>query len=67
MDRNEYENILKFLREKLDVSHWKQDDISRIREKAKEFEVQNDSLYKRRKDGKLLQVIREDEVDTIYL
>src|SRR5215213_4928821 len=65
MDRNEYENILKFLQEKLDVSHWEQDDVSRIREKVKEFEVQNNYLYKRRKDGKLLQIIREDEVDTI--
>ena len=65
MDRNEYKNILKFLQGKLDVSHWNQDDITEIEKMAKEFEVQNGYLYKKKKDRKLLQVIQEDEVDTI--
>ena len=65
MDRNEYKNILKFLQGKLDVLHWNQNDITEIEKTAKGFEVQNGYLYKKKKDGKLLQVIQEDEVDTI--
>src|SRR5215216_7947907 len=65
MDRNEYENILKFLQGKLDTSHWNRNDILRIEKTAKEFEVQNGYLYKKKEDEKLLQVIQEDEVNTI--
>src|SRR5215204_925112 len=65
MDRNEYRNILKVFTRETWCLHWNQNDITEIEKTAKGFEVQNGYLYKKKKDRKLLQVIQEDEVDTI--
>ena len=40
MDRKEYDNILKLLQGKLDVIGWDQDDILRLENRTKEFELQ---------------------------
>jgi len=51
MDRNEYENILKFLQGKLDTSHWNRNDILRIKKTAKNLKYKMDTCTRRKKMG----------------
>jgi hypothetical protein len=60
MDKQRYENIKRYLqREKLH-----EDEIVTIEKQAKGIEIKSDTLYKRR-DGKLVKILKEDEIDSI--
>ena len=57
MDKEEYRRILECLQEKVDDKKlWKQ---------ANTFEVKNGKLYKKKKNGKILRVLQEDETETV--
>src|ERR1044071_9246811 len=61
MDKQRYENIKRYLqREKLH-----EDEIVTIEKQAKGIEIKSDTLYKRRRDGKLVKILKEDEIDSI--
>ncbi len=54
MDKEEYRRILEYLQGKVDDKKlWKQADT---------FEVKNGKLYKKKKDGRILRVLQEDEI-----
>src|SRR6266496_974658 len=60
MERQEYENVRKYLnREKI-----QEDEITRTKKQTKGIEIKSDVLYKRR-DGKLVKILREDERDSV--
>src|SRR5437763_3707164 len=57
MDKEEYRRILECLQGKVDDKKlWKQADT---------FEVKNGKLYKKKKNGKILRVLQEDETETV--
>ena len=60
MNRQEYENIRKYLKgEKLP-----EDEINTIKKQAERTEIKSDVLY-RRKDERLVRILKEDEVDSV--
>src|SRR5207244_3589954 len=60
MERQEYENVRKYLNgEKI-----QEDEITRTKKQTKGIEIKTDVLYKRR-DGKLVKILREDERDSV--
>ena len=60
MERQEYENVRKYLNgEKI-----QEDEITRTKKQTKGIEIKSDVLYKRR-DGKLVKILREDERDSV--
>src|ERR1041385_988640 len=60
MNRQEYENIRKYLKgEKLP-----EDEINTIKKQAERTEIKSDILY-RRKDERLVRILKEDEVDSV--
>ena len=60
MNRQEYENIRKYLKgEKLP-----EDKIITIKKRAERTEIKSDVLY-RRKDERLVRILKEDEVDSV--
>src|SRR5881227_655600 len=60
MKRQEYENVRKYLNgEKI-----QEDEITRTKKQTKGIEIKSDVLYKRR-DGKLVKILREDERDSV--
>src|SRR6266487_4452666 len=57
MNKEEYRKILECLQGKVDNKKlWKQVDT---------FEVKNGKLYKKKKDGRILRVLQEDETETV--
>src|SRR5947209_1885106 len=57
MNKEEYRKILECLQGKVDDKKlWKQADT---------FEVRNGKLYKKKKNGKILRVLQEDETETV--
>ena len=57
MNKEEYRKILECLQEKIDDKKlWKQADT---------FEVKNGKLYKKKKNGRILRVLQEDETETV--
>ena len=57
MNKEEYRRILECLQGKIDNKKlWKQADT---------FEVKNGKLYKKKKDGRILRVLQEDETETV--
>src|SRR5205807_941289 len=57
MNKEEYSRILECLQGKVDDKKlWKQADT---------FEVKNGKLYKKKKNGKILRVLQEDEMETV--
>src|SRR2546423_9496572 len=57
MNRDEYEKILGCLQDTVNnEKKWKQSET---------FEVRNGKLYRKKKNGKILRVLKEDETDTI--
>src|SRR5881398_2535288 len=60
MERQEYENVRKYLNgEKI-----QEGEITRTKKQTKGIEIKSDVLYKRR-DGKLVKILREDERDSV--
>ena len=60
MERQEYENVRKYLNgEKI-----QEGEITRTKKQTKGIEIKSDVLYKRR-DGKLVKILREDEKDSV--
>ena len=60
MDKQRYENIKRYLQgEKLH-----RDEIVMIEKQTRGVEIKSDTLYKR-KNGKLVKILKEDEIDSI--
>src|SRR5213078_3270220 len=57
MNKNEYGKILECLRGMV--------NSEKRRKQLETFEVRNGKLYRRKKDGKILRVLKEDETDAI--
>src|SRR3954447_22753507 len=57
MDKEEYGKILECLQGKI--------DDKKLRKQADTFEIKNRKLYKRKKDGKILRVLRKDETEAV--
>ena len=63
MDEEEYEKIKKFLKNQLKVNT--QEELKIFERKYQDFEIQNEYLYKKTKEGRTLKVIKNDEVESI--
>ena len=60
MDRQEYENIRRYLKgEKL-----QEDETIIVEKQARGIEIKSDTLYKRRNE-KLVKILKEDEIDSV--
>src|SRR5438045_8466998 len=57
MNKNEYEEILECLQDTV--------NNEKRRKQLETFEVRNGKLYKKKKNGKVLRVLKEDETDAI--
>src|SRR5207248_11225228 len=57
MNKNEYEKILECLQSTI--------NSEKRRKQSETFEVRNGKLYKKKKNGKILRVLKEDETDAI--
>src|SRR5881275_2714036 len=57
MNKNEYEKILECLQGTV--------NNEKKRKQSETFEVRNGKLYRRKKNGKILRVLKEDETDAI--
>src|SRR5256884_8030794 len=57
MNKNEYEEILECLQGTV--------NNEKRRKQSETFEIKNGKLYKKKKNGKILQVLKEDETDAI--
>src|SRR5947207_13018032 len=57
MNKNEYGKILECLRDMV--------NSEKRRKQLETFEVRNGKLYRRKKDGKILRVLKEDKTDAI--
>ena len=63
MEEKEYNEIIEYLQGKNKTANaWILYDIKR---KAEKFEIQHEHLYKRKKNGDLLQVVRKGEKESI--
>ena len=57
MNKNEYEEILECLQDTV--------NNEKRRKQSETFEVRNGKLYKKKKNGKILRVLKEDETNAI--
>src|SRR5436305_8851425 len=57
MNKNEYEEILECLQDTV--------NNEKRRKQSETFEVRNGKLYRKKKNGKILQVLKENEMDAI--
>src|SRR5438876_4309674 len=57
MNKNEYEKILECLQDTV--------NSEKRRKQSETFEVRNGKLYKKKKNGKILRILKEDETDAI--
>jgi len=64
MDRERYKNAIGYLEGK-ELEGWSEDMLRILQRELKGYEVKHGMLYKRTKDGKVLRVLKEDEIDTI--
>ena len=63
MEEKEYNEIIEYLQGKNKTANaWILYDIKR---KVEKFEIQHEHLYKRKKNGDLLQIIRKEEKESI--
>ena len=63
MDEKEYRDIINILEEKRKAYNSEQEKI--FKKKCEEFEINNQLLYKKTKEGRSLRVIKRDEVEAI--
>ncbi len=57
MNNEEYERILECLQGKI--------EDKKLRKRTDKFKIEHGKLYKKKKDGKILRVLREDEIESI--
>src|SRR6266487_3882841 len=57
MNNEEYERILECLQGKV--------EDKRLQKRSDKFEIKNGKLYKKKKDEKILRILREDEIESI--
>ena len=62
MEEKEYKNILKYLKEII-PREWNSEKIRKIKKEF--YEERLDRLCKRNKEGKLLQILKKDEIEAI--
>ena len=63
MDLNEYEEILKFLQGK--ISEKNEKELQDLQKRSKGYEEKLGRLYQQNKEGRLLKVLRKDEIDSV--
>src|SRR5688572_13341101 len=64
MDRRKYENTIKYLEGRI-PEEWDGNILQMLQKETKGYEVKHGTLYKRVKDGRIMRVLKEDEIDTI--
>jgi hypothetical protein len=64
MDRRKYENTIKYLEGRI-PEEWDGNILQMLQKETKGYEVKHGTLYKRAKDGRIMRVLKEDEIDTI--
>ena len=57
MNNEEYERILECLQGKI--------EDKKLQKRTDKFKIENGKLYKKKKNGKILRVLREDEIESI--
>ena len=63
MDSNEYGEILKFL--KGEISEYNRKELRNLQKRSEGYEEKLGRLYRRNKEGKLLKVLKKNEIDSV--
>ena len=63
MNSNEYEEIVKFLKEEILENNT--GELQRLKKESKEYEEKLGRLYKQNKKGRLVKVLKKDEIDSV--
>src|SRR5687767_9285526 len=65
MNRNEYENIKKYLNGEITRENYGEEEYEERKKLSKGIIVKNDKLYWKNKKGKELRMLKEDEIDSV--
>src|SRR5215213_2536745 len=65
MNRNEHENIKKYLNGKITEDNYDKKEYEKWKKLSKGITVKNEKLYWKNKEGKELRILKENETDSV--